>query len=62
MNDEQVAEALNHKGLRSSKDRPFTRSIVQVRISANVTSDFGNVTDFGRCWGCAKEIVVLGLI
>jgi Recombinase zinc beta ribbon domain len=29
MNDEQVAEALNHKGLRSSKDRPFTRSIVQ---------------------------------
>jgi hypothetical protein len=30
-----------------------------LRISANVTGDFGNVTDFGRMLGCAKEIVGL---
>jgi hypothetical protein len=28
-----------------------------VRISANVTGDFGNVTDFGRALGCAEKIV-----
>jgi hypothetical protein len=29
----------------------------QMRISANVTGDFGNVTDFGRALGCAEKIV-----
>ena len=29
MNDTQVAEALNHKGVRSTKDQPFTRSMIQ---------------------------------
>jgi hypothetical protein len=29
-----------------------------VRISANVTGDFGNVTDFGRALGCAVIVVV----
>jgi hypothetical protein len=33
-----------------------------VRISANVTGDFGNVTDFEVVLGCAKKIVVLGLV
>jgi hypothetical protein len=28
-----------------------------LRISANVTGDFGNVTDFGRALGCAEKIV-----
>jgi len=28
-----------------------------VRISANVTGDFGNVTDLGRVLGCAGLIV-----
>ena len=31
----------------------------EVRISANVTGEFGNVTDFGQMLGCAKEIVGL---
>jgi hypothetical protein len=31
-----------------------------VRISVNVTGDFGNVTDFDRELGCAKKIVVMG--
>jgi hypothetical protein len=30
---------------------------VFLRISANVTGDFGNVTDFGRALGCAEKIV-----
>jgi hypothetical protein len=30
---------------------------VSLRISANVTGDFGNVTDFGRALGCAEKIV-----
>ena len=33
-----------------------------VRISANVTGDFGNVTDFDRLLGCAEKIVVLGSV
>ena len=33
-----------------------------VRISANVTGDFGNVTDFGRALGCAEKIVGIGSI
>jgi len=31
-----------------------------MRISANVTGDFGNVTDFDRVLGCAEEIVGMG--
>ena len=30
---------------------------IKMRISANVTGDFGNVTDFDRMLGCAEEIV-----
>jgi len=37
-----------------------TRSLV--RISANVTGDFGNVTDIDRMLGCAGKIVVTGLV
>jgi hypothetical protein len=35
----------------------FGRVRHQLRISANVTGDFGNVTDFGRALGCAEKIV-----
>jgi hypothetical protein len=35
---------------------------VVVRISANVTGDFGNVTEFGRLLGCADLIVGMGSI
>ena len=31
--------------------------LARLRISANVTGDFGNVTDFGRALGCAEKIV-----
>jgi hypothetical protein len=36
--------------------------MTQLRISANVTGDFGNVTDFESVPGCARKIVgmVLG--
>jgi hypothetical protein len=33
-----------------------------LRISANVTGDFGNVTDFDRMLGCAKRIVGMGSV
>ena len=35
---------------------------VVVHISANVTGDFGNVTDFDQVLGCAGEIVGMGSI
>jgi hypothetical protein len=34
----------------------------RLRISANVTGDFGNVTDFDRMLGCAKRIVGMGSV
>lgn len=34
----------------------------QQRISATVTGDFGNVTDFGRMLACANGIVDFGSI
>src|SRR5665213_1949059 len=34
----------------------------ELRISANVTGDFGNVTDSGRLLGCAGLIVGMGSI
>jgi len=37
-------------------------SCALLRISANVTGDFGNVTDFDRMLGCAQKIVVIGLV
>jgi hypothetical protein len=33
-----------------------------MRISANVTGDFGNVTDSDWMLGCAQKIVVMGLV
>jgi len=33
-----------------------------MRISANVTGDFGNVTDFDRLLGCAGKIVGIELV
>jgi hypothetical protein len=39
-------------GCLMSQDGWLTRVIV--RISANVTVDFGNVTDRGRVLGCAR--------
>ncbi|WP_372528732.1 hypothetical protein [Piscinibacter sp.] len=34
----------------------------RLRISANVTGDFGNVTDFDRLLGCAGKIVGMGSV
>ena len=34
----------------------------RLRTSANVTGDFGNVTDFDRMLGCAERIVLKGLV
>jgi len=34
----------------------------EMRISVNVTGDFGNVTDFDQVLGCAGEIVGMGSI
>jgi hypothetical protein len=34
----------------------------RLRISANVTGDFGNVTDFDPVLGCAGKIVGMGSV
>ncbi len=57
-----LAPLLNFDPDRSGRCAACAPTSALVRISANVTDDFGNVTGLGPVLGCADLIVGMGSV